>query len=129
MTEAPPIVDERHLFSLHSQAIGNSRRALLASLRERQVLARSKMPQAGRWMVDVDRRVQLLLTVLCSEVDRPEIAAVDVLNTPVDQLFPLDQIDRATMADCGGIMIESTTVVPGPIFARTRGGLDAGPPP
>ncbi len=87
--------------------------ALMLTLRERLLLVRGVYPDGERFLPGTEQRIKALLAARCGAVVKTVAGDLDVIAEPIDRIFPLDLIDRASSARCTGLMVDRT-VIPGP---------------
>jgi len=91
------------------------RQVVLLTLRERaELLARHARDTATR-VRQVDGRLGHLVVALCGDTVATAAGTLHVAAASADQLFPLEQLDRATSADCTGLVVDGE-VLPGPLL-------------
>lgn len=84
---------------------------ILASLRLRRFVQAVDAPEKRTWLDMTDSRLRHTLAAWCGNpIHLPE-GTVDVFATPIEQLFPVDNIAEATSAFCGGLNVGGRTVL------------------
>ena len=99
--------------------------AAFTALRVRRLVSEMTDWRRDTWQQIVDQRIRYTVAAWCGNpFPRPE-RTVDVFATPVEDMFPVDVLEDATAAYCGGLIVDGRAI-PGPAWAGRDAPADAG---
>lgn len=92
-----------HLHNAASIRIGE---AVLELLKARQVLVHYDAELYRRWIGELDLEIRQLVVLKCGETLMGYGPDPSVMELPIEEMFPLEWVERASIASCGALIAE-----------------------